>query len=145
MRWRRRDVAIARQCTEASYILMVEDDAERIEGVQTFKYLRIMLDLSDDDFPEVLRNFRKDRWVCSWLRKLIKREGAELQVSDIFYWAVVKAVFLLGTENWVFPEAVFWKLEGLHMGFLNQITGQMAVQHKDGTWRCVVAEKFLKK
>ena len=42
-------------------------------------------------------------------------------------------------------EAMSQNLEGVNVGFLNQITGQMAVQHKDGTWRCVVAEKFLKK
>ena len=76
---------------------------------------------------------RKDRWVCSWMRKLIQREGAELQVSDIFYRAVVKAVFLLGTETRVFPEAVFWKLEGLHMGFLNKIMVQRSMQKKNGT------------
>ena len=37
MRWRRRDVPIASQCQEATFSLRGEDDAERIEGVETFK------------------------------------------------------------------------------------------------------------
>ena len=31
------------------------------------------------------------------------------------------------------------------MGFLKQITGKRVVQKKDRTWRCVAAEKVLKK
>ena len=48
MRWRRRGVAIVRQCAEASSRLTGEDEAEFIEGVDTFKYLVHMLDWSDN-------------------------------------------------------------------------------------------------
>ena len=49
MRWRRRDVAIASRCTEASFILTGEYEAECIEGVDNLKYLGHILDWSDDD------------------------------------------------------------------------------------------------
>ena len=47
MRWRRWDVAIASKCSEATFSLIGEDEAELIEGVGRFKYLVIMLDWSD--------------------------------------------------------------------------------------------------
>ena len=37
MRWRRRDVAIADRCSEATFSLTGEDGAEFIEGVEVFK------------------------------------------------------------------------------------------------------------
>ena len=59
MRWQRRDVAIASRCTEASFSLTGDDNAECIEEVENFKYLGHMLDRSDDDWPEVRRNVGK--------------------------------------------------------------------------------------
>ena len=38
-RRRRRDVAIAARCSEATFILTWEEEAKRIEGVEVFKYL----------------------------------------------------------------------------------------------------------
>ena len=52
MRWRRRDVAIASRCAEASFSLTRDNTVEYIEGVDTFKYLVQMLDRSDDGPPE---------------------------------------------------------------------------------------------
>ena len=37
------------------------------------------------------------------------------------------------------------KLEGLHVGFLRQITGQRLVLQEDRTWRQVAAETVLDK
>ena len=39
MRWRRRYVAIAENCSEATLSFTGEDEAERIKGLETFKYL----------------------------------------------------------------------------------------------------------
>ena len=63
MRWRRKDVVISIQCKGATFSLTGEDDAECIEGVENFKYLGRMLDWSDNDWTEVLRNFGKSRRV----------------------------------------------------------------------------------
>ena len=61
MRWRRRDVAIAAKCSGATFSLTGEEEAERIEGVEVFKCLEILLDRSDKYCPAVLRNIRKAR------------------------------------------------------------------------------------
>ena len=37
------------------------------------------------------------------------------------------------------------KLEGIHVGFLSQITRQRAVQQKDRTWRQVAEETVVEK
>ena len=37
-----------------------------------------------------------------------------------------------------------WKLEGVHVGFLRQITGQKAKRQRDRIWRSEAAEKVLK-
>ena len=59
MGWWRRDVLIAGRCAEAASSLTGEDEAEFIEGVETFKYLGRMLDRSGDGWTEVRRNFSK--------------------------------------------------------------------------------------
>ena len=46
-----------------------------------FKYLRQLLDWSDDNWPEVLRSIRKARQVWGHIGKLLGREGADLYVS----------------------------------------------------------------
>ena len=76
MRWRRRDLEIAAKCLEAMFSLTGEDEAEHIEGVGRFKYLRILLDRSDDDWPAFLKNTRKARQVWGRLGELPQREGA---------------------------------------------------------------------
>ena len=38
-------MAIAENCSEATLSFTGEDEAERIEGVETFKYLRRLMDL----------------------------------------------------------------------------------------------------
>ena len=66
-------------------------------------------------------------------------------MSNIFYRAVVQADLLLGAETWVLLQAMYRKLEGIHMGFLKQITGHRSVWQKYGTWRQVAVEKVLER
>ena len=73
MRWQKRDVAIASQCREAMFSLTGEEDAECIEGVETFKYLGRILDRSDNDWPAVLCNIGKAHRVCKRMGKLLRR------------------------------------------------------------------------
>ena len=49
MRWQRRDVEIADKCLETNFSLTGEDKAEFIEEVEVFKYLRRLLNFSDDN------------------------------------------------------------------------------------------------
>ena len=48
-------------------------------------------------------------------------------------------------ETWVLSETMSRKLEGVHVGFLRQITGQRVEIRDDGTWPQVAADKFLEK
>ena len=47
MRWRRREVVIVSRCNESFFSFKVKDEAECIEGVETFKYLGRRFDQSD--------------------------------------------------------------------------------------------------
>ena len=71
--------------------------------------------------------------------KLLRREGADLRVSAMFYRAVVQKFLIFGVENWVLSEAMSRNLEGVHVGFLRQITGQRVVLQEDRNWRQVAA------
>ena len=84
MRWRRRDVAIAARCSEATFSLTGEEEAECIYGVEVLKYLGRLLYLSDDNWMEVLRNIRKARQVWGRIGKLLRREGADPEALEKF-------------------------------------------------------------
>ena len=62
-------MAITARYLEATFSLTGEEEAERIEGVEVIKYLRRLLDRSDDDWPAVLRNIRKSRQVWERMGK----------------------------------------------------------------------------
>ena len=87
-----------------------------------FKYLGRLLDRSDDDYPEVLRNTWKARQVWGRIGKFLRREGAYPAVSEKFYHAVLQAVLLFGAERWLLLSPMAQRLEGVHMGFLRQVT-----------------------
>ena len=82
-------MAIVDRCSEATFSLTGDEEAEHIEGVGVFKYLGRMLDRSDNDWPAVLHNIRKARQVWRRLGKLLRREGADPEVLSKFYHAVV--------------------------------------------------------
>ena len=103
------------------------------------------MDRSYNYWKEVCRNIGKARRVWSRLGKLLRREEAESRVYAMFYRAVVRAVLLFGAETWVLSEEMPHNLEGVHVLFLRQITGQRIVRQRDRTWRSVTSEKFLKK
>ena len=82
-------MTIANRCSEATFSLTGEEEAECIEGVEVFKYLGQMLDRSDDDYPAVLQNISKAQQVWGRLEKMLRREGAEPAVSEKFNHAVI--------------------------------------------------------
>ena len=143
MMWRRQYVAIAARYSEATFSLTGEKEAEQIEGVEVFKYLRRLLDRSDDDWLVVLRNISKAMQVWGRLGKLLQREGAEPAVSAKFYRAVVQAVLLFGVETRVLSAPMMQRLEGAHVSFLRQVTQKQATQRRDGSWRQMTAEAVL--
>ena len=71
---------------------------------------------------------------------MLRREGAEPRVLEMFYRAVEKLVLLFGSETWVLSAAMERQGEGTHNGFLKQITGKRAQKIAYGTWETPGAE-----
>ena len=110
------------RCLDAMSILTWEEDAKRIEGVEVFKYLRRILNRSDDNCPAVIRSIWKARQLWGRLGKFIRREGAGLAESAKFYCALVQAVLLFGEEAWLLSAPMYQKLEGVHVDLMQQVT-----------------------
>ena len=64
---------------------------------------------------------------------MLRREGADLIISEKFYCAVVQEVLLFGAKTWVMSAAMLQKLKGVHVGFLRQVTGMKARKLGDKT------------
>ena len=58
------------------------------------------------------------------LGTLLRRGGLEPRVLEMFYRAVVQAILLYELETWVLLAAMEKKVEGVHTGFLQNITGK---------------------
>ena len=71
------------------------------EGVDSFTYFGQILHQAGKDWLAVLRNIRRSRQVLGLLGKLLRREGADLIISERFCCAVVQEVLLFGSETWV--------------------------------------------
>ena len=56
------------------------------------------------------------------LRTLLRREGADPMVAAMFYRDLVQAIIIYGSEMWLLFVAMESKFEGMHTGFLRQIT-----------------------
>ena len=97
---------------------------------------------------QLINQLKKSGRACRvWNRlgKLLRRQGTEARVSAMFYRSVFQTVLIFGEDTWFFPEEISRNLEGVHVGFLRQITGQRVVQQEEGTWRQVAAQKVLEK
>ena len=55
---------------------------------------------------------------------MLWQEGADPIISAKFYRVLVQAVLLFGSETWLLMAAMIKNLEGVHMGFLRQMTGK---------------------
>ena len=73
-------------------------------------------------------------WGCH--RKMLQREGAELA-------AVIQAVLLFWVETWVLSVPMAQRLEGVHVGFLIQVTKLKEKRPKEGSWQKLAADKVL--
>ena len=80
-----------------------------------------VLHMLDKDWSSVLCNIRRARQVWGSLGKLLRSEEVDLIVSAKFYRAVVQAVLLFGAETWFLTAEMLQKIEGVHVGFLQQV------------------------
>ena len=77
-----------------------EGDA-RVEGLETFWYLGRHLDKTDDDWKAVWQNIMHARSVWVILRTLLRQEGIETRVAEMFYMALVQVILMYDLEMWV--------------------------------------------
>ena len=70
-----------------------------LSHVTSFKYLGQVIAAEDDDWPEVVRNLRRNRQKWAWLNQILSREGADAQTLGHIYLAVVQLVLLYGSET----------------------------------------------
>ena len=117
---------IETKCTGATFRLTGYDRVVYFEGVDSFKYLGWVLHRADNDWSAVLHNIRRARQVLGHLSKVMRREGVDTIISAKFYRAVVQAVLIFGAKTWVLLAAMLKKFEGVHVGFLRQVTGMKA-------------------
>ena len=61
-------------------------------------------------------------------------EGADTQVSEMFYGEVVHVVLIFVSESWVLSAEIKRAVVGNHTGFLQQITGKWARSNPEGMW-----------
>ena len=66
-----------------------------------FKYIRHTLEQTDGDWTESRCNIKRLQKVWGLLGKILRKEGADTQVSEIFYMVMVHAVLFFGSESWV--------------------------------------------
>ena len=66
------------------------------------------------------------------LGKLLRREGADPRVAEMFYRAVAQALLLLGSETWVVLAVMKINMEGTPTVFLRKITGKLVWWKADG-------------
>ena len=55
---------------------------------------------------------------------MLRREGAESKVMEIFYRALVKVVLLIGLECWVLSATMERMVEGTHTRFMKKNNGK---------------------
>ena len=74
---------------------------------------------------------------------MLRREGTDIKVLEMFYREVVQAVLLFGSESGVLLSAMVKTVERAHTGFLHQITGKRVRRNSDGTWvKFVVGDRW---
>ena len=64
--------------------------------VTSFRYLGQVILSAENDWPSVVRKLSCERAVWKRMTRIIRREGAVLQVSGLFFKAMEQAVLLFG-------------------------------------------------
>ena len=81
-------------------------------------------------------------WI--WLGNLLRQEGVENQVSDLFYRELIQAVLLFGVYLWALSDVIMRIVESNHVGFLLQIMGNRERRKSDGSRETPADEEVLR-
>ena len=72
------------------------------------------------------------------MTRILSREGAEPRVSGFFFKVVVQAVFLFGSETWVFTPRMGRDLGGFQDQVEILLTGRILRRKPDRKWNCTL-------
>ena len=84
-RLRRRDVEMAERCGDIEFSLEGREVDDRVEVVATFRCPGSTLDQTHDDYLAMRRNIMREMLVWCILGTLLRREGADPRVVEMFY------------------------------------------------------------
>ena len=116
------------------------EDTLTSKDYRWFRYLGRPLEQTDDDWTAVRINIIHASLVLGRLGTLLRREGKEPMVSEIFYKEVVQAILLYESEIWVLLASMAKRVEGTHTQFLQLITGKRGIQSGNNIWETPGAE-----
>ena len=117
---------------------------EKLERVESFKYLGRILTQNDDDTMCIEANLRNARSKWNNISKILKRAGACAKTMAQFYSMIVQAVLLYGAESWTINERNYNKLRSFHKRAMRYMTGQHIRKKEDGNWEYPNHEKLMK-
>jgi hypothetical protein len=95
-----------------------------IKNTDEFKYLGIILEKNDNDWPAIRRSISRAQMVWGHLQKLLTKDTADPKDMTPMYKAVVQAVLLYGAETWVLTGAMEKALQIFHRKWAQYITGK---------------------
>ena len=134
---------IAERLGEIKFILYGREEYALVGVVAQFKYLGHPLDQMYDNWPAVRRNVKRARKFWGVLENMLQREGANIKFSAMFYRVFFHAVILFGLESWVMFSATEKIVDGVHTGFMRQITGKRAQRNTGGMWVKLTAGEVM--
>ena len=100
----------------------------------SFKYLRRLLTVMDDDWPEVIVNLQKAQKIWARLSMILGREGAYPRLRGRFYLAVFQAVLLFGVETWVVTPLIGRLLGSFRHRVARSMAGMQLRRQTNGGW-----------
>ena len=90
----------------------------------SFRYLGIVLSVSDDTCPGVIHNLRRVWQKWAWLYRVLISQGTDAQTSGRIYVTAVHSVMLYGLDMWVITLCIGRVWEGFCHRVDRRLTGR---------------------
>ena len=103
-----------------------------LKMITSFRYLGQVILAVNDDWKAVVRNLSWARVVWKGMKRILSREGVELQVSSFFFKNVVQVVLILILKTRMVTPYMVRALGGFQDQVVIRLTGQILQQKPDG-------------
>ena len=98
MRLQSRNAEIAQRPGDTKFRLYHRKDDTLVEGAMQFQYLGRTLEETESNLVEVHQNISKVRAVWQRLEKLLRQEGENIRISDLFYREVMQTLLMFVSD-----------------------------------------------